>query len=471
MHTAYRKLVAPGLLFLALLGAGCGGKDGDKKTGTPAPGAGGTLTTKFQLSKPVSVAAAVAFAAPRPSFAPWAVSAGVPYGDSGDAGLKSLRYLIQNIYICKKPTDHPPVMDESTVDKANLDTNCIVLYQHKVDGYTHPPGDPIGSHVADDAAYARAHPNDAFIDLLDPASRAAMGASVTILPTQVGTYNYGYVSWYPPYFVTTEVYTGLGTLYSHDGTFSTLPDQNGYMTITNWSPKPLTTPPAQPAVLMHLQGGASFKFQTPFVIAAEDTTAGAKFELNLTFNTGSMATGFVGGGGAGLAYADAPGGRAVQGISMPDLLITPIPLKAGQTVGRETYLLTVTGTTGQPDFRPNPYVDRIELYYINEDPDKKIVGAGTQGMLGPDSIWMAGMLIGIGGIQTQADGSLTLLSPDNYQSKPLITNFKRQTAVGAPATAEIVCAPWVADGLYDCKQGKATASMVGTLVDVSTLGD
>lgn len=432
----YRTLA--GLTVLLLAASGC---EIDKEKSEALLETG--IKTGAEIHTRVTVASAQAQGAP------------AELGSVQAAGLLSLKYYIKSLGICQTANIQGTGF--------GMGPNCIILYETEPDAKYEQPGGAIPDATRYKALMntARTDDNPNFIDLMSAQSRARMARTVTLTTEDAGEYQYGYVYWHYPIKLKAEVTLGDGTtIYSHDGEPTSFVDGNNYTHIISQSGTPLTTGPADEAVVLQQNGGTWFKFQTPFTVSADDITNGTSFKLALSFNPNGVVQ--AGGPNAGVnaLLQDSPPNTPGYGFELPILDLSPVVSREGETAVRESYLFPVSTATG------NQFDIRYDLYYVQERPltilaveTKTLVTAQTTAPIG--SGWSVSFVV------TEPDGALTF---EKWDHSPILTGFKRAAAAGETATATLHC-DGSSDPRFSWCGAAGTLALTGSLTGVIPLAE
>ncbi len=403
-------------------------------TEVPPPG-GGTTGGPTPPGTPVPTTAQLDL-----TLSPSATPAGAGLGLAGPAfhtgqtsgsDLRSLRYFLTSITICKDA-----VLSGSAY--SNL-TGCIELFNN--------PRGRDGLYDRMDQVEAAKPTYDAdFIDLMK-----GIRLSARITRENAGTYKYATVGWMKPIRMTAQAKLNdpaSTILYTHAGVVQTTVDQSGIahqQTVVAG----MDVGPATEAISLLENGGSVFAFGQPFTISAEDVDAGAKFGLDMVFNPEGMAKAadspFA---QATLFGADADGRLTGHSLSVPALSLIPLMHKAVDRVMRETYLIHFTaGLTGvaedaggQPVPSTDPFDVRLEVYHLESDPDR-VYAAHTEMLYTPKTM---NPPMGVSNVFSLAQDPTTkaysFFSWQGLTAPALLSDVKRLAAIGDVGTAQIRCA-------------------------------
>lgn len=394
MRLIFRSILPVMIAATATLGA-CKKSGGDSDSSSTDEEGAGKLKIKTKVVKAKSAGTSLA------------LSTGGATGASASADLDSLKYYITSIKICED-------MEVNGTGYSNP-KNCIMLFQQSEKGYE--------DYGADDARNDDEH----YIDLMDSEDIAKLATSTTVSKENIGKYKYGLVNWFQPIKVkATMTLDNSTTLYTHDGTVAEDEFGNIKTSISN-----ITTGPAEEAIVQHNNGGAWFRFQTPFEITKEDIASGKAFLLDLIFNPDRIVK--------GCAQAIGCSGNLVDStnsyeMNVPMLGLTPVFHREDQKVLREAYYFTNSGTNG--------FEIRLDLYYLDGDSKKTIYGVEdkifyneTSGNSTPSTLYS------FFSVTSNDDGSLDF----NDWQGAVISGFKRLSDVGDTDTATI-CEDMASDG-------------------------
>ena len=329
----------------------------------------------------------------------------------GSAAPTSLSYAIYQVQICEK-------LDVTGTAFSNP-TNCASLY--KMD---YSQSDYDSNNVT--APY---------LDMMQmAATRAALNVGVT---ATAGTYNYGLVNWFKPIKVKGSVtLSDASVLYTKsDATYTS--GGSGYYTKMN----NMTSAPAEEATVQLNNGGAWFKFATPWTY--DGKTA---IQLDLAFTPNDVLKGSN--GTSAYLARDANSGN---GIDIPLLGITPIVHSSGDTASKEVYRIPTA----------NSYM-YVELYYAKSDTTKSVLGATLR------TAYKTGTTATDLSEPAQAFGvttSGTTVTLTGYDGTTLVS-IPRQTTEGASTTVTVNCG---GSGSYlgsPCGATTGTQSYTGTLYKI-----
>lgn len=353
-------------------------------------------------------------------------------GQASAANLKSLKYYISGISICKDMT-----LTGGT--SFNNPTGCFSVYQPEVSqdpNYAYQP-DTDYSHLGD---VARGSANG-FIDLMDPTSRAKLSTTTNITEDDAGDYNYGIITWYPVVKMTAEVPAGSspsGYLRTADGVSS---GSRGFG--TDFTGDFSAVEVASEAVVVLGNGGNWFRFQKPLTITEDDVDNKAAFALDLTFNPDGLVKAYVAGYGDGCGVCtlkdtvanpvNPNSGSGNMFVPPPQISLIPIAHKADDKVMKEVYVASVEGSNSQG---VDAFDLRVELYYLNSDASKSIYGAEVHTLINASSTSFVNDFSKISFIKTNDDGSVEL---QKHDAETVLSSLTRLSSVGEESTATIKC--------------------------------
>jgi hypothetical protein len=284
------------------------------------------------------------------------------------------------------------------------------------------------------AARARASDNG-FIDFVNPASLSNFTGSTAIdeelrrraegtssdsneIDTfhNAGIYRYVSVGFMRPFKIKGVVHSITGEdYYTKDGVAS---GEEGSSTIAS---TPLTTAPAEEAVVMKNNGGTVFRLLKPLIITKQDIIDTAIFRILLVFNADGFLSAYnsnVTDGGAG-GITDALGNV----IKVPFLDIVPVAFRDGQRVVKETYLFT-------EESQPRSYV-QLELCTVLED-STNVYGVSLRGVT-KDSSQLPAEFQTVRSV-VETDGKLTF---SDWAGTMLVGKFVRLNNVNDVGVADI----------------------------------
>ena len=341
-------------------------------------------------------------------------------GQATATQLSSLKYFIRDIKICKTL--------EVNGSGYSGQSGCLSLYTASV--------------TADYDTYLAAEAladTTSYIDLMSSTGRAKLQKAVSLTETHVGSYNWGIIDWYRPVKVTAQVGLNDGTsLYTKTGR-TTLVSGTGINAVYVTEADNMEVGPASESIIVLPNGGNWFKFQSPFVITAEDITAGTTFNLELAFNPEGIIKGYTQSTQTGLGIRD-PVSQSV--ILVPMLDLVPIAHKAGDLVMKESYLLKYTGAT------ITPLNIRLELYYLSSDTAKTVYGVEGKYLYTASSTGSVGEFYKTSYVTTAADGTLEF---QDWAKTSFVTGFTRLTTAGDRSTAKLSCS--ATHGFGSCTTG------------------
>jgi hypothetical protein len=335
-------------------------------------------------------------------------------------GLENLEYFILGVQICES-------MDVMGSGFSNPG-GCLDLYRGDEFSLNY---DLTGDWTP--LADAARGMTTGFIDLLDPASRETLNGRTELTSDQVRSYNYGIITWSLPIKVKATIPLGDGTfLYTHDGatTFETLGADNFRHYFTTPS-TPMTSGPAEKAVVLLGNGGNWFKFQNPLTVTQADIDERRQWVLDLVFNPEGIVKGFAGDGvSQGSLQERSAGGSVTRAVTVPMLDLAPIPHREAEQVVRESYLASV-------NVGPHAFDLRLELYSIDGDPAQTIYGADVKTLVTAASTSAPPEMSKVSFVVPADDGGVTFQS---FNQSPIISGFRRVTEQLATTTASIKCA-------------------------------
>ena len=342
-------------------------------------------------------------------------------GAARSGGLESLSYFITSISICE-------TLDTNGGSGFSRPTGCIDLYHHDIGALTYDTrGDwtPLGD-------IAR-RTTEGYVDLLSASSRNQLTGTTVLDHSHVRSYNFGLINWALPVKVKAKLSMNDGSLlYTHDG--ATVSEVTGVDSITTYYTKPSTAldqAPAEEAVVLLPNGGNWFKFQSPFVISAEDIDQRREFVLDLVFDPDGIVKGFTASqGGQGQISERAADGTHRHDITVPMLDLAPVPHRASEAVMRETYQgpMLVDG---------NAFDVRVELYYVDGDAAGTVYGVDVKSLVNASTTGVPLELSKVSYLDRADDGSLTFSS---YSHTPIMTGMRRVSGDSGATHLGIACA-------------------------------
>ena len=356
-------------------------------------------------------------------------------GQATATNLTSLKYFIRDIKLCQSLT--------VSGSGYSGQSGCIWLYTA-----TETPD--YDSYLADQALADTTN----YIDLMTRAGRDKLNKTVTLTAEDVGSYYWGIIDWYRPIKVTGTVTLadGSGSLYTKSGTTIT---ESGtgigatYVTQVTGT----ATEPAAEAIVVLPNGGNWFRFQSPLVITDAHIADQTSFALKLVFNPEGIIKGYSSSTRTGVGIKDTGTGAVIH---VPMLDLAPVAHQAGDTVKKESYLLTYAGST------ITPVTIRVELYYLASDSAKTIYGVEGKYLYTADSTGELGDFYKTSYIETGTGGAIEF---QDWAKVSFLTGFTRLTTAGETGTATLNCAS--SYGFGSCTSG--TLAVTTKLVSVSTV--
>lgn len=397
-HHAFRLLA----LFVVLLVAACGTwvgnpkPGGDSKTDQPSTPSGGTVSANMIVQA---------------DGAAFNLATGETSSNSA-AQLLSLKYVIGSIMLCESADTAGGFGFENT-------SGCMDIYH----GYV---CDGSASCTPTPAEVAAGKYASSQLDLMKAADRSKIASPMPFKKDNVHKYNWAIMTWSSPIAVTGSVSLGDGmTTFTKPG-IDYAPFQPGSAGPVTKTGVDMTVGPPEEVVVQSANGGAAFKFQTPFVITDDDFTNKTAFTIDLAFNPANILTASRASGSRGTIQSTA--GPAVS-MFLPMLQLLPVPRRASEVTKKEVYSVAI---------EPGRTL-RIELYFKDGDPARSIYGAGALMVLDP-AVVSSGQQIDtfrVTDITTNADGSLKI---NNNASGVVADGLKRRTngiltSIGSEAKA------------------------------------
>lgn len=315
-------------------------------------------------------------------------------GESSTAQLKSLKYRIVSIDLCKSLTTNGTAYTNSS--------GCWSVY---TSGLSQSQSD-YQDFTVDKALLT----DDGYLDLTDQAKlKAALNKKVT---AKVGEYNYGVINWYRPIKAKAEVTLSDGT------TLVTKRAVNGVVADLRG-----TAGTAEEIAVDLQNGGGWFKFQKPFVITQADMDADSAYTLDLVLNLDRLIKASSSG------VSNSPVADSSQrGFFVPLISLSPVAHKAADKAVRETYVLS-SPLTPQFDIR-------VELYTISSDTTKTIYGADNK-------VLYKGAATTTNVMHPYQPFAVTETAEgvefQDWQKASYLKKLKRLKAVGDTGTATFVC--------------------------------
>lgn len=326
-------------------------------------------------------------------------------------GIDSMQYAIQRIQMCEGLETNGSGYGQST--------HCVTIYEAKTNA----------DYSTFGYAEAKANTTD-YIDLLDAESLKRLSSQLELREGDIGEYNFGLVNWYKPFKIKGSVKLNNGTiLYTKDAPIVETFDHNNNVHYAAHIDN-ITTGPAELGILQHNNGGAWFKFATPFKITRADIEAKRDFQLDLVFNADGIVkgtangsdNGFVGGAGP---YSDLQEGDQKYSIEAPFVGLTPIAHGKDQKIVRDRY--TFNYHEVHPfSFPPHDDITedfdvRIEVYTLKDDPDRHVMGVDIEVLATAQSFRPPGNIYDPFFVKALENGEVRL---ETYDHKSAFAGFK-----------------------------------------------
>ena len=330
----YGKVVA--IVSLAVLGFGCGKKKDSAKSG-------GSIAPRILLAGSSSALA----------YDPEPVTSA---GQTTAASLKSLKYYVQSVQICK---------DIQTQGSGYSGTSgCIEIYSNPDAGDDAYQNYDISTAMADTS-------EDHWIDFMSATSRAKLTAApATLTSDNTGDYYYGLINFIKAIKIDAEYKDASGTTQFYTKTpaaseiITDTADQFGkrqHLTFTTTDPR---VGPSSEMTVMNNNGGTIFHFLNPLKITDEDINSATGFKVDFVFNPENYSGAWGQTSGTG-SCTDGIAPSICGGYDIPMGKLAPVPHKDGEIVKKEIYLVS--------NFGANQDL-RIELYFNDADSTKAIMG-------------------------------------------------------------------------------------------------
>ncbi len=274
-------------------------------------------------------------------------------GQTTSVSLKSLKYYVQSIQICKDIARQGSGYSGTT--------GCISIYSNADATQQAYQDYDISTAMADTS-------EDHWIDFMSATSRAKLTANpVTLTSDAVGSYNYGLINFIKAIKINAEfVLDGQTKLYTKTPTAAEIINDTAdsfgkkqHLTFDTTDP---TTGPSGEMTVMNNNGGTIFNFLSPLTITEADIDNKTGFKVDFVFNPDNYA-GAWRGDGTNCSGGIAP--KICGDYDIPMGKLAPVPHKDGETISKEAYLVSNFTTSGDL---------RIELYYNNSDSKKAIMG-------------------------------------------------------------------------------------------------
>jgi hypothetical protein len=334
-------------------------------------------------------------------------------------GLESLEYYIFSVQICESL--------EASGSGFNNQSGCLELYSGDRSHLTYELNDD-WTGLANEARAL----TTGFVNLLDPSARETLNARTALTASEVRSYNYGIITWSLPIKVKATIPLGDGSfLYTHDGetTFETVGNDNFRHYFTTPT-TPLTSGPAEKAVVLLGNGGNWFKFQNPLTVTQADIDEDRQWVLDLVFNPEGIVKGFAGTGvSVGSLQEKNEAGFVTRAVTVPLLDLAPVPHRQNEQVVRESYIASMNVAQHHFDLR-------LELYSVDGDPNQTIYGVDAKTLVTAASTSAPPEMSKISYVVSAGDGSVTFQS---FNQSPIISGFRRVSEELGTTTASVKC--------------------------------
>lgn len=337
---------------------------------------------------------------------------GIASGAAAD--LVSLKYIIRSIMICEQAKTN------GGFDYYDVE-NCLeIVMNQECDTETTLPCRPTTADVAS-GKYASEQ-----TDLMNPEDLAKLATRQELKAEHAHAYNWAIMTWEPGIAIKGSVAVGDVTIRTKAGiNYSELQPDAAFVPTKTGSD--MTAGETEETVVQSANGGAAFRFQTPFVIKPEDIENGVEFTVDLAFDPEALlsASKIDGAGGSIVSTV----GPAVS-MFMPMVQLLPVPRRSGEATRKETYAV---------DVAPGRTL-RIELFFNGSDSARSVYAAGAMGIAEPDSpdaVYGQIDAYRVTSITANPDGTLKL---ENNQSGVVVDGLTRGisgtlTAIGEAAEA------------------------------------
>lgn len=294
------------------------------------------------------------------------------------ADLLSLKYFIQNIQLCEN-------IDVSGSGYSGT-THCVSIYENPalasidLNGTSFYDNYTVTQALSDPAAEVR------FVDVMTSEGLDKLRAPIVVSDTMKGTYRYGLVSFFrtirmKAHFRETNGGSILYRTRANKTVYKTGHDDSRtveYVEMGSMTESPESAP--EEVTYMLNNGGQYFRFNQPFTISNDDIVNQSNLKIDLVFNPDHFMTANPQGGDCDPNVAPSSG---VDGNGSPPIYdnancisvspkfikLTPVPRKGNEKARKEVYRI-VNYKNSNGEFGNA----RIELYYNDGDPDKKIQG-------------------------------------------------------------------------------------------------
>lgn len=342
-------------------------------------------------------------------------------GHNSASQLFNLKYYVRRIVICQG-------LDVEGEAFTNH-TGCLDVYQGDV--RTDLEYDDPGQDLSEQADVVRENA-DGFSNLMDSAGRADLGRTTKLTPEAAGAYEWGFVSWYLPVMLKAEVPLAAGmALRTHDGDTLGYAAGNGYWYTTSSPGSFADGRQAEEAVVLHSRAGSWFRFQSPFVITADDIESGESFELDLTFDPEGMIAGY-----AQLTETLNLRDSLGNGMDIDTLEFVPTPHPEGEVVRVDSYRASIVGEGSALAVPIDRFDLRLDLYTIADDPTGTIHGATLTTLANEATATVVARAPKVALVHDEGNGALEF---KDWSRTPILSGFVPQEDVGDDAEAWLSC--------------------------------
>lgn len=348
----------------------------------------------------------------------------------GAGGLESLKYFIQDIQLCEDLTIQGSAYQNPR--------GCTYIYRNSAIGTNGDNNLTLYNNYTITESQTDTAADDRFTDLMTTAGLAKLKKSQNVQSDMLRTYNYGLVTFFRTIRMKAHFKDSAGTIlyrtranttvYNSSTDSAGRKKENTYVGDMTASP----SSDAEEVIYMMDNGGQFFKLNTPFTLTQSDLSAGTSFTVDLVFNPDN----FVAASPQGGTCSGSPGSSTPPifdnanclSITPKFVKLTPVPRKGSEKTRKEVYrinnYLNLSGTT--------VINTRIELYYNDGDPDKKIQGVDVADELAAISTTLLSSPTISSYSAKEEGGTVSLL---DYQGSASLTGLKR----GQSATVTVTC--------------------------------
>jgi hypothetical protein len=352
-------------------------------------------------------------------------------GQNAAADLVSLQYAIRSVAICRTLTPQGSGFTDAR--------DCITLYEGPGAAVLeYDPSTDLTSLI--ETARGLEAP---FVDLATAAGRATITAERELAPNELGTYEYGIVTWYPPIkFQASVTLDPSTTLRTRDGVgMSRTVGADSYRQYFTQSETAFASAdPSELAVVLLPNGGNWFKFQRPLVLGGTSPGAdagmddasvatGGTVNVDLVFDSEALVTAFSERADESprVCLLDTTG----AGFDIPMLDLAPI-VRTGDVDGvREDWFADLGGDLGY----------RLSLYGVTPDANRTVYGVLSRAVMSGPNVTPSGWFSApkIAGVTVADDGTLSFADAEGVEIVRGFSRTAEPALPGTPIAAELRC--------------------------------